>query len=316
MFFIFLTIGTFINEFFEISEQEEIKLGQYRKVFRQSDLDSIKSFSLINKFGTFRFTRKVSRARSLWTMISPRKLPTDNVVINDIFSTLRDIQIRDIYSYDNINADNYHLDSPLVEIRSYDIQGHANTIKFGLVNSIDQSTYIYISRRNVIYNVDIFDHKMDSLEITDFIDARIFALTPEIVEELKIYKGTNNNIPLMHLKKKHGRWFDGQEKQLNTQKVSNYLKEFMAIKSPLILDKTSEELQKKIDVLFSRPLFVVEIKDNIGTHFSYNISSIMETFPNLKTEGKQNFIVKANNREFPYIMDKKFFKYFSKKKIN
>ncbi len=310
-FFCFLVVGTIVSEFFRTPKSLETEIGKYRTLFARKTLNDIQRFSLTNRFGTFKFSKSFgTQTLNSWSMEFPRKLPTDSAAVENILNSLTNIKIREIYSHDAINISNYSLDSPLIEITAQNSRGRVNTIKFGLVNPLNNSTYIYTSQGDAIYHVDAFSHSMDSVGITNFVDVRVFALAPEYIGDLKIYRGGGGDSPFLHIKKREGIWFDGRMRQLNKFKVSNYLKDLLAIKSSMILDKTSEKLQESIGNLFSKPLYTVEIKDLKGNLYSYNITQIFSNLPGLKIERKKNFIVKANNWNLPYIVDREFLRYF------
>ena len=309
-FFFCLVIGTLVSEFFRTPESMETELAKYKQLFSRKLFSDVDSFSLTNRFGTFKFIKRAEEGESFWFMDFPRKLPADGRTVENIWASLAKIRIKNIYSYDAINMANYSLESPLIEIVAQNFRGGTNTIKFGLVNPIDNSTYVSTSQGEAIYHVDAFAHSLDSLGITDFVDAKVFTLVSENIGELKIYRGTQKNIPFLHIKKRDGRWVDRKGRRLNGQKVVAYLNELTAMKSSLILDETSEELRARVDALFSHPLYVLEIEDIEGRRYDYRITSVIGQLPDINIERRKNFIMKASNRSFPYVLNREYLKYF------
>ena len=166
VFALFLVIVTAFSEFFRNPGEINAELNKYRNLFTKEELGDINHFTLINRLGTFKFKR-VSDNPS-WFMEGPRELPVDISVIEKIISPLENIKIREVYHNDAINYSNYSLDSPLMELIIRDSSGKDNRIKFGLVNPIDETTYIYTSKDDAIYHVDAFSHSLESLDLADF----------------------------------------------------------------------------------------------------------------------------------------------------
>ena len=307
--FVLLT-GTIISEFFRAPEKSNIELDEYRNLFGDEYLETIMNITLKNKLGVFRLHKTPDRRKETWAMEHPRQFPADINAMKRLISSLRKIKIREIYPNDPIYHANYSLDGALIELELQSIEGETNVVKFGLVNPIDNTTYIYSSKDNAIYHVDELTHSIDSLGITDFIDARIFALSPEDVNFLAVYRGVKRGAPLFSLRRDENKWLGERDRELDKRKVSEYLDKLLSIKSLFIFDKTTIELQEVLDRLLLSPTYSVEIEDANKISYSYKVMAIDDKLPGLRLEKKKNFIVKASDKNYPYLVDKDFFSTF------
>ena len=306
VFVLVLVAGTIMSEFFRAPERVNIELEEYRSLFVGRYLETVTGITLKNKLGTFEFHKVPDETEHIWLMKQPRQFPADNEVMDDIFSSLGKIKIREIYPNDPIYHANYSLDGALVELQLQDADGKENVVKFGLVNPIDNTTYIYSSRDDAIYHVDALGYGVESLDITDFVDARVFALSPRDINSLAIYRGTKRGRPLFSMKRDENKWIGKRDRELDTQQVVDYLNRLVAVKSLFIFDKTTEELQRVLDKLMSAPTYSVEIQDVNRISYLYKVMAIDDKLPGFRWEKKRNFIVKASNRDYPYLVDKDF----------
>ena len=306
IFVLVLVTGTVMSEFFRTPEKVNIELEEYRNLFVGKYLETVTNIILKNKLGIFQFHRSSNEMGHMWIMQEPRQFPADNEVMRKIISSLGKIKIREIYPSDPIYHANYSLDEAQVELVLRNSGGNENVVKFGLVNPIDNTMYIYFSRDDAIYHVDALTYGVESLNITDFVDARVFALSPGSISSLAVYRGTKRGAPLFSMKRDENKWVGKRDRELDTQKVLDYLNRLVTIKSLFIFDKTTEELQRVLDKLLSAPTYSVEIEDINRISYSYKVMAIDDKLPGLKLEKKTNFIVKASNRDYPYLVDKDF----------
>lgn len=214
-----------------------------------------------------------------------------------------------------INFSNYSLDKPLTEIKLMLSNKKEFVIKFGLINPINNSTYIYISKKDAIYHTKNVQLGIEGLNLNDFIDSRVFTKIPQnLITEIKIYKGTSKQShPSLFIKKENNEWKNKYNTKLSQKKVNEYLNQFFSFSSFYILDELNENLNKKINYYLKRSIFTVIIKDSNEKTYSYEVSNPINKLPGVSLEKWQNFIVKPKNDDFPRIVNRKFLNLFTKK---
>lgn len=310
LFILVVFISAFITEFFQAPTEKTHVLNQYRQLIESKKLNSTAQIILKNSLGSF----TLEKGPSMWSLVSPRKLPANQNTLNMILSTLSNINIRKVYQSDPINMSNFSLDSPVIEFSLVDTKGNREDFHIGLVNPIDNSTYIQIPQKEIIYQVDALKNSFESLDLSDFIDSKIFSLTHAETKDVVIYRGnkSSKNVQIS-FKTIKGSWVGKSNRVLNEEKVKIYFTKLFNLKSTLIVDKSSEELKKAIKEKLEKPLYFIEVIQKNGTRLTYSISHIINTLPGLKIEKRQHVIIKASNRKNVYLIHKDNLPLFSQR---
>lgn len=264
-----------------------------------------------NRLGSFRLERQHENGRSHWELISPRKFPANHATVEKILAAMSDIKIRRVYQEDPINISNFSLDSPLLSLTLIDQKGEKSVLDFGLINPIDNSTYVRISSQKVIYHIDAMSFQLQGLDLTKFIDSRIFTFLPINVHTMRIYRGDKKSSQLqVAMILKNGQWTGSKGQPLDPTKVNSFMSEIITIHSLFILDKVSEELQKAVEQYTARPLYTIEVEDSNQNYYSYVVTGVINQLPGIKMERRQNFMITASNRKYPYLVEKSLIKTF------
>lgn len=310
LFMMVVLISAFITEFFQAPTEKTHVLNQYRQLIEDKKLSSASQIILKNSLGSF----TLEKDSSTWSLVSPRKLPANQKTLNMILTTLSNINIRKVYQSDPINMSNFSLDSPVIEFSLVDGKGTREDFHIGLVNPIDNSTYIQIPQKEIIYQVDALKNSFESLDLSDFIDSKIFSVSNKDVKKVAIFRGlkSSNNIQISFVFKK-GNWIGKSNRVLSEQKVQTYFTKLFNLKSTLIVDKSSEELKKAIEEKLEKPLYYIEVAQKNGPSSNYRISHIINTLPGLKIEKRQHVIIKASNRKNVYLIHKDNLPLFSQR---
>jgi len=310
MFALVLFIGGLASEFFQAPLNQNTALSRYQLLLKPEEVDQIDSIELENRLGTFKIDKDKSQS---WSLTSPRNLPSNSSTVKSILDNLKEIKIRQILPKDTINISNFSLDSPLMKLKISYFGGKENYLNIGLVNPIDNSTYVTFSNKDAIYHVDALKNSMEGLSLSNFIEPKIFTQDLKSIQDFKIYRGKipSTNQRLSIRSEKDG-WIDNSGNTLEPKAVEDYLMELLSLKSSLILDKRTEKLDEALTRYFSNPSYTVEVLDKSGEKVFYEVSYLINTLPDIKMEKRQTFIVKASNRPHPYVMEKQFLNSFSK----
>lgn len=311
MVFFFLFISVFsavISEIFQAPNQENLKITKYRKLMNSQDLESLSKITIKNNLGEFRFDRHSEQSGSNWKMTSPRKLLANDTLINSIIQSLENLKIRYVYQKDKINLSNFSLNNPLAEITVRKKGGEDLTITLGLINPIDRSTYAMLSNNQAIYHIDATTIPMNTLNLTNLIETRVFPHDLKLIDSLNIYKGTKEGYHQLALKKNQLEWMGKKNKTMDKTKVESYLKHLFDLKSQLILDRMTDEQLDRIKKYLKTPQYTMDINYQNGTQFTYYISQPIADIPGMKLKRWQFVTVSTDDFHHAYVLPKDFLK--------
>lgn len=314
-FLIVLVISGIFSEFFQAPSTVNKEFSKYHYLYHKEEIANIEKISLHNRLGDFDLTRKSFENPQEWRLTSPRDLPASYDVIENILNTLEAIKIRKIFTKDSINLANFSLDSPMMKLDLFRKGAEKVTISFGLVNPIDNSTYLMASDKDVIYHIDSLNSSVEKLGLSDFVDSKVFTINKKNIQYLKIFRGENLKAKPQLLITQDKEGFKNESKELlEPEKINAYFDELLSLKSHFILDKVSEKLKTTLDKVLAKPFYTLVIKTKDDLIYTYQITSILSSLPDLKIEKRQNFIIKSSNREHPTVLDKTHFTLFGKRK--
>ncbi|PIK13735.1 DUF4340 domain-containing protein [Halobacteriovorax sp. JY17] len=310
MFAIVIVIGGLASEFFQAPLIQNTALSRYQLLLKPEQIDQIESIQLDNRLGLFKINKDKD---GQWTLTSPRNLPSSTATVASILQNLKDIKIRQILPKDAINISNFSLDSPLMKLQITYFGGKEDLLNIGLVNPIDNSTYVTFSSKDAIYHVDALENSMEGLSLSNFIEPKVFTQDLKTIAEFKIYRGKIPSTSLrLSIKNETDGWLDNSGNILEPKAVEEFLTEVLSLKSSLILDKKTDKLIDAVSRYFANPSYTVEILDRNGKKVFYEISYLINNLPDIKMEKRQVFIVKASNRPHPYVIEKQFLSTFGK----
>ena len=277
-----------------------------KSLFFQENLHTAKEVWLKNRLGEFHFKKSKGR----WNLTVPRQLPAEEKSLALVFKTLKNIKIKKVYQKDALTLSSFALDSPLMEVKLIHEDGDQDEIKFGMMDSISNSTYLTVTDKNSIFQIDMLNHSLEQLDMADFINPRIFSQSPMKITSIKIFQGRKLKLAM---NQNDGKWEGRNGRALALPKVEEYIQNLTSLKSDVILDEMAGKLKEKVDTYLSKPLYTIEITDAGKSKYTYFISTVINSLPDLKIEKRQSFIITASNRKHPYLLSKKYLKLFSKR---
>tara|TARA_Y100000296_G_scaffold43385_1_gene49872 strand:- start:378 stop:1421 length:1044 start_codon:yes stop_codon:yes gene_type:complete len=310
--FIILLTGIY-SDFFQAPTELTPEMSNYQSLFKPGQILGVQQIILKNNLGTFHFEKTTQLPDTNWQMISPRSLPANTTLIKNILNDLNKVKIRNVHEMDAINISNYSLDNTSIEVTLIGSDEKSATLKFGLVNPLDNSTYVSLSDQQAIYHIDNIGMSLNTLNLGSFVDTRIFTFNPSEVNHLTIYKGTKERGSVrfeIHKDNKTKSWSGRYSKNLKNEAVLDYLSNLADLRSPLILDKINKDLEKEIENYFEKPTYEVEIKTSSYT-YTYQISPLVKSLGDIKLEKWQNFMIKASNRNHAVVVSRKFLGLFN-----
>ncbi len=308
--FIILLTGVY-SDFFQAPTEINPEMSTYQSLFKPGQILGVQQIVLKNNLGTFHFEKSKALPDTSWVMISPRTLPANTTLIKNILNDLNNVKIKNVHEMDAINISNYSLDNTPIEVTLIGSNDKSATLKFGLVNPLDNSTYVSLSDQKAIYHIDNIGMSLNTLNLGSFVDTRIFTFNPSDVTEVSIYKGKKEprNIRFGLTKTKTG-WDGRQTKNLKMEAVQDYLSELADLRSSLILDKTNEELEEDIQSYMDKLSYTVEIKTTQHS-YNYEITGLVRKLGDIKLEKWQTFMIKPSNRNHPVVVSKKYLGLFN-----
>ena len=296
--FVFIILGTAgLGYLFQNPILDHNDFEKYRHLLSKDDLNNTKSIEFQNKMGKF----TIHRHQDGWQITSPQTLQIKGKIIEQLLSTLGNMKIAKIFNNELINRSNFLLENPQVTIKLI-LQGKEKYLRFGIINPIDNSTYLLVDKDDVIFNVNVLDFPLSSISITELIDDRAFPINIEKVTSI-VFKRNAKEKWILVLQ--DGAWIDGKGQEFNSDAVMAFLQQLSSIPSIAILAEVTEKQQKKIDQAINPPIFEIGIKqDQIENN--YQISNLINNLPDVKTDKKTTFVIFSSLINSKHLVAKEY----------
>lgn len=322
---VFLTLlgsGILLSELFHLPNLDLSRIESLQIPIKKDFLKSVHFIEVNNQLSTFTFRKE--QEKDHWDLISPKNLPAKRTIINQLFNELSSIVVKKIIVHDEINLRNYSLTNPVLTITLKQTEGASDSnnknsliIKMGMVNPIDNTTYLTFSNKKIIYQIEKLSRPFESLALSDFVDSKIFTLSLYDIYKFNLsktnyYSKKKEKVSLLKFKRVDPFWYDMKKNKLSTDKVEKYINKVISVKSHLILDKSSKSVKKNLTRYLKSPLFEIVVADKQGRNYRYELSQLLEKIPELKIERKQNALIWASNKDYPYLIKKDYLRFLSK----
>jgi hypothetical protein len=310
IFFVFaLALSAGISEFFQAPKTLNQELEQYHFLFTKNQIANFDQIKIENRLGEFSLARTET---GVWELTSPRVLPASADLVSRMTRTLEGVKIRKLFPKDPINLSNFSLDNPLMKIKlTSTTKNIEEEVHFGLVNPIDNSTYIYSDTKEVIYHVDALANSLEGLGLSDFVDSKVFTMNTDQIASFELFRGRSSK--QLSLKRDKDQWLGRNDKPVRPDDVVKYFNGLLEVRSALILDRLTEKLSENLERLLKTPFYYIKIVTASGEEITYEISTIVNNLPDVKLDKGQIYIVKASNRSHPYVLTKDSFKFYGKR---
>lgn len=292
-------------EFFQGSQHEKVVTDLLNAPVRMSTIKNVNYIKFTNRIGSY----ALKKENNLWALEEPRFFPAKTQTIDLILNSLKSIKVQTIHQLEPINYQSFSLDKPVMKIELHTKTQENIIIKVGLINSINNSSYISVSGHDRIYQTHILDNKLQGLELSDFIESQIFSAELDQIKKIQIFHGKNST-PFNQFTNTTQAWSTKKYKTINTQKLISKIKDIVDIKAHMIIDKKAKKLQTFINNYLEHPLYKVKLTLKTGKIIKYKVSSVIKAISDLKIENKQYFLMSASNRPYPYLVNNSFLKSF------
>lgn len=310
LFFILVSLASLFSDIFQTPVKTVNEVMEQAKLFSSADLSQISKISLKNKSGEYLFERKEINQLPSWHMVAPREVSANSVFIDKLFNALNVIKVKKMFPDEQINKSNFSLDKPTATLELIDQNAKAITIQIGLMNTIDNSTYLKIAGRSGIYHVEAPAVSLENATIVDLIESQIISIDLNTITAFKIlYKQK----PLLEINKKDGLWFDSSGSPLAVDKIDDYFQELTSLKSAFILDKQTEAQKKQINSLSKSGDYSLTMKDAADNVIEYNISGLVKSLSDIDLKNEEYFVVTISNTPTAYVVKKEFLEVFNRK---
>lgn len=270
--------------------------------------DFLSTVSLINfknRIGQF----QLQQVQENWLLQKPRVIPAKSKTVKQILRSLENIKVQTLHELEPINFQSYSLDKPTFEIDLVSKDTTKINIKVGLINPINNTSYITVSGFDRIFQINILENNFEKLQLTDFIDARIFSMRSKHVVEYKLLQGKSKKISNQFVLE-NGQWKTAKYNHFSQEKFEKKLSKILKTPTYMIIDKQDEQLKTFIANYIDSPLYEIQIKLKDGQTIKYKVSSLIKAIPELKINKRQFFIISASNRPYPYLIHKKYLEKF------
>lgn len=311
LFFCLLLLSYLIFiEFFQGAQADRVAVNLLSSPIKISFISKVDKIQFKNRLGSVNLIKD----KNIWLMKEPRIIPAKEKTIKRLLEQIKNIKIRTIHENEPINFKSFSLNNPVVELKLSTPKQSIN-VKVGLINPIDNTLYMTISNSDHIYQTNLFNFQLERLDLSNFIESRVFSVEASEVARISIYQ-RNSNTPYSVLEWKNNNWLSKRYRPKKYNNISNAntskkLNDIFNIKTHMIIDKSDEKLTKKISNYLGSPFLRIVIKTKDGETIKYKVSTLIKGIQKLKIEKKQYFIMSASNRDYPFLIHKSYLDEFT-----
>jgi hypothetical protein len=292
------------SELFQGQSNKESQNKLFNNPIRADILANIKTVKIKNNLGSYTLTKD----NNTWFLIEPRLMPAKNKRMNEFVEALKKAKVKASLAKDAINLNNYALENTSLSIDLYSGLDEQLKIQIGLINPINNNSYITVSNTDKIYQMNGLNTDFQSYKLSDLIDSSIFSQSLRKVTSFKLYNRDFRD-PINHLRRGPTNWKSKKYNTISKQSVDKKLDSLFSMRTHMIIDEENSELTTLINNYLEKPLYKVVIQTQ-KKKITYKISSLIKSIPELKLEKRQFFLMTASDRKFTYVIQKKFLNEF------
>ena len=302
----------FLSNAFKTPIKSHNEFIEQALVFNNKELEKVTRLILKNKSGEYAFERIDTTSGSPWNMTSPKDLPVSSAFIEKLFASLTTIKTKKLLVDDKTNNSNFSLEKPTAILTLTDETGKSILISLGIMNTIDNSTYMKISGRSGIYHVEAPSISLENITIADLANSTVFDFDEKKILSFKIFK-KKSQVAFFEVSKKDGSWINSEGKKLNTTRLEDMLNEFVNLKSSFIIDEPSDVQKKATSSMLSSGEYTVKVTKEDNSVLSYQTGTVTKSIPDLNLNGEEHFIIIEGHAPIVYIMKKESLSLFELK---
>lgn len=300
-----IVVAALYTELFRPQLESELKNTQLlTNPIRKDILLNLEKIEFKNYNNVFKLVKNQSK----WELVSPVKMKSSIDQVESIINALKGIEVQTILKKNKLNLQNFSLNNPLMTITITSKLKEVQTINFGILNSIDDSSYLSVSNVKAIYQTNIVSSQLLKYKLSDFIDASIFPEDLERHKKLEIISARDNRT-LHILEKVNGTWISNKYKQISDNSVNKKISQILNINAKVIVDDVDEKTLQFLNNYIENP----KLRINFRTD---KLRQFIVTYPitkndSLKIEKNENFIIKDITENTIYLVDKSYLSEFN-----
>lgn len=302
VFFIALVgITAFLSNALQTPIKKNSELVDQAKLFNQKELESIIRISLKNKSGEYIFERVDKNPDSAWHMVSPQNIFANSIFIEKLFSSLNIIKTKKMLANTPTNISNFSLDKPTAILTLTDDLGKKIILQVGIMNTIDNSTYLKVSEKTEIFHVEAPTISLENTTLADLIESKIFEVDIKTIISFKLYKRLSLTAQF-EIAKKNNEWISPNDRKLDPIRLEDILNDFFKLKSTFVLDKPSEAQKKQLNTLEKNPNYILRMLKSDSEQLTYTISEPITSLVDVDLKNEAHFIISTNISSNIYIV--------------
>lgn len=310
----FFILCIFLALFAEVfqSRNSEIDLAAlYATPIQWRQFDKLRELRMSNKNGEFILENMHPEGllEGPWQLTSPQMLKVKSSVVEKIVASLRQIQIRQLFTLDAINLNSFSLDAPNVTVALKAMSNRALELKFGLINPIDNSSYLTFTGATQIYQIDPLSLSLESYDLAQMAESQVLALNISAIQSFELVKG---NTSIFRWARPADKWLDQNGVELSAEKIQTYLDRWENVKSSLVVETLTIEQKTVLDKILTNPEYLLRVQTINGVK-NYTLSPLSEPVPGVNLSVNQYFILSSDERKSFSFVEKAQLNFLDKK---
>lgn len=256
-------------------------------VFGQKELEDITQISLTNKTGTYVFTK----AEDSWLMILPKEYKKNSIFIEKLYNSLMTIKTKKQVADNAENASRFSLDKPSATLTlSNDLKTIA--IDIGIMNTIDNSTYVKISEKFGIYHIEAPSRSLENITVADLIETKTLDLRPEHLKSFKITrkKVDSSSFAVERLEEALD-WASDKNPNITPDQVDDFIARIALIKSNIVLTEPTAAQLAHVNKMQKNAEIEIVTKNFSDVSTSYQVSAPVKNFPALSLNDEFHLVI-------------------------
>lgn len=257
--------------------------------FKKSEFINLQKIIIKNSNSEFIFEKNQSQNNN-WALTLPQKLEIDQNLLIELLSDTTSLTTIKILPQDEINKSNFALDNPTSQVTLIDTNNQSKILKVGILNTIDQTTYITLSDKKGIYHVEVNKLKFINLNLTDLNSQKIFSMD---INQTAFFQINKKNSFTCSISNKNNIWKNQASLIIESLKIETFFKKLNDFKfqnKKMALNESKNEWNTEEKNL----AFSISILNQSQIKNDYNIYGPFK-------ESEENFyLIKINNDEIFY----------------
>ncbi|MCT4641106.1 MAG: DUF4340 domain-containing protein [Bacteriovoracaceae bacterium] len=292
VFTLLLTLAAFYTEFLRAQKKTNLhNVDLKTKLFNSLKISTIEKITLKNQFGSIKMIHNNDES---WSITEPIKINAKTSQIKLLIASINNIQLKTVHAKDRLNIQNFNIEESKNRVDITTNDGKTNSIIFGLSNPLTQSSFISISKQNVIYETHLINNIISKINIKNLVDNRSFQLSVNKIHRVDIFNGYTNTTHT--LIKKNNTWKSNKYKVIDSLSAQKEIQTLMSIKVHKLFNKEKEINNPLLMLYLKNPRYKLKLYMPNKTK-TYIISNLMKKNESLAIKNKNGFIIKDSARD-------------------